>query len=116
MRPRARASGALDFLGSATREEVAQGLAAIGWSDVVVKSGISLRRLVYTTIDAHGEYCWAGLCSRRLCCPSLAERFTDVPRHPQAMEQNGQLSGHRHHRALLSILSSALAQSQSVPP
>jgi dipeptidyl aminopeptidase/acylaminoacyl peptidase len=44
-----------DFLVSATREEVAQGLAAIGWSDVVVKSGISLRRLVYTTIDAHGQ-------------------------------------------------------------
>jgi hypothetical protein len=44
-----------DSLGSATRVEVAQGLAVIGWSDVAVRSGITLQRLVYTTIDARGE-------------------------------------------------------------
>ncbi|MBV8632837.1 MAG: alpha/beta fold hydrolase [Silvibacterium sp.] len=44
-----------DFLGSATRDQVAQGLAATGWPDVVVKTGIDLQRLVYTTIDAHGS-------------------------------------------------------------
>lgn len=43
-----------DFLLSLTRDEVAQGLATIGWTDVAVKSGVSLYRLVYTTIDAHG--------------------------------------------------------------
>jgi hypothetical protein len=44
------------------------------------------------------------------------ERFIDIPGHPQVMQQHGQLSGHRHHGSLLRILSSALAQSQSVPP
>ena len=32
-----------------------KGLAAIGWSDVVVKSGVAIRRLLYTTIDANGD-------------------------------------------------------------
>jgi hypothetical protein len=44
------------------------------------------------------------------------ERFIDIPGHPQVMQQDGQLSGHRYHGSLLRILSSALAQSQSVPP
>lgn len=44
-----------DALGGATRDQVAQGLAAIGWSNVAVKSGVTFARLVYSTIDAHGE-------------------------------------------------------------
>ena len=43
-----------DFLLRATREEVAQGLVAIGWSGVVVKSGVALYRIAYSTIDARG--------------------------------------------------------------
>jgi len=43
-----------DFLLTLTRDEVAQGLATIGWSDAVVKSGVALYRIVYTTIDAAG--------------------------------------------------------------
>jgi pimeloyl-ACP methyl ester carboxylesterase len=43
-----------EFLVALTREEVAQGLAAIGWPDVPVKSGVALYRLAYTTINAHG--------------------------------------------------------------
>jgi pimeloyl-ACP methyl ester carboxylesterase len=57
-KPDADARGRLvrfDFLGSATRDQVAQGLAATGWPDVIVKSGVFLARLVYTTIDAHGS-------------------------------------------------------------
>ena len=43
-----------EFIRSATREEIAQFLAAIGWPSVGVRSGVTMRRLVYTTIDAHG--------------------------------------------------------------
>jgi pimeloyl-ACP methyl ester carboxylesterase len=43
-----------EFLLALTREEVAQGLGAIGWPDVPVKSGVALYRLAYTTINAHG--------------------------------------------------------------
>ena len=43
-----------EFLFSATRDEVAHGLAEIGWADVVVTSGVALRRIVYLTVDAHG--------------------------------------------------------------
>jgi pimeloyl-ACP methyl ester carboxylesterase len=43
-----------EFVLALTREEVAQGLGAIGWPDVLVKSGVALYRLAYTTINAHG--------------------------------------------------------------
>ena len=43
-----------EFIGGATRDEIAQFLAAIGWPSVGVRSGVTMRRLVYTTIDAHG--------------------------------------------------------------
>ena len=43
-----------EFLGGATRDEIAQFLATIGWPSGGVRSGVSMRRLVYTTIDAHG--------------------------------------------------------------
>jgi len=43
-----------EFLLALTREEVAQGLLAIGWPNVVVKSGVALYRLAYITIDARG--------------------------------------------------------------
>jgi len=43
-----------DFVLELTRDEVAQGLVAIGWSSVVVNSGVALYRIEYTTIDAHG--------------------------------------------------------------
>src|SRR5215472_2634494 len=43
-----------DFLLALTRDEVAQGLATIGWSDAVVKTGVALYRIIYTTIDAQG--------------------------------------------------------------
>jgi hypothetical protein len=42
------------FIRSASQQEIAQFLTALGWTDVVVKSGVAIRRLVYTTIDAHG--------------------------------------------------------------
>lgn len=44
-----------EFIGSATRDEIAQFLAAFGWPSAGVRSGVNMRRLVYTTIDAHGE-------------------------------------------------------------
>src|SRR5262249_51119442 len=43
-----------NLLSAFTREQVAQGLAIVGWPDVVVKSGIALYRIAYTTLDAHG--------------------------------------------------------------
>jgi len=43
-----------DFLLALSRDEVAQGLVTIGWSDVVVNSGVALYRIIYTTVDAHG--------------------------------------------------------------
>jgi pimeloyl-ACP methyl ester carboxylesterase len=43
-----------DFLLALSRNEVAQGLTTIGWSDVVVNSGVALYRIIYTTVDAHG--------------------------------------------------------------
>jgi dienelactone hydrolase len=42
-----------DFLLALSRDEVAQGLATIGWSDIVVNSGVALYRIIYTTVDAH---------------------------------------------------------------
>jgi hypothetical protein len=44
----------LEFLGSATRDEIAQFLVGFGWPSAGVRSGVTMRRLVYTTIDAHG--------------------------------------------------------------
>ena len=44
-----------DLLLVLTREEVAQGLVAIGWPDVAVKSGVAMYRITYMTIDAHGS-------------------------------------------------------------
>ena len=43
-----------DFLLALSSVEVAQGLATIGWSDVVVNSGVALYRIIYTTVDGHG--------------------------------------------------------------
>jgi hypothetical protein len=43
-----------DFLFALTRDEVAQGLATIGWSDAVVNSGVALYRITYATVDARG--------------------------------------------------------------
>ena len=42
-----------DFLLALSRDEVAQGLATIGWPDIVVNSGVALYRIIYTTVDAH---------------------------------------------------------------
>jgi hypothetical protein len=43
-----------DFLFALNRDDVAQGLGTIGWSDVVVNSGVALYRIIYTTVDGHG--------------------------------------------------------------
>src|SRR5215471_11000283 len=59
-----------ELLRRASRNEVAEGLSFIGWADGVGKSGIAIRRLVYTTVDAHGS---ETLASGLLALP------TDVP-------------------------------------
>jgi len=45
-----------EFIRSASRDDIARSFATLGWTDVVVKTGVSIRRIVYTTIDAHGAH------------------------------------------------------------
>ena len=40
------------------------------------------------------------------CCETI-QRFVNLPSHPQAMQQNRQLSGHRNHGSPLAILATS---------
>jgi pimeloyl-ACP methyl ester carboxylesterase len=44
-----------ELIGSASRDQIIEFLDAIGWPTAGVKSGVTMRRLVYTTVDAHGS-------------------------------------------------------------
>jgi hypothetical protein len=40
----------------------------------------------------------------------MVEGFVDLPSDPQAMKEDSQLAGHRHHRSLLGVLASAFGE------
>jgi len=40
----------------------------------------------------------------------MVEGVVDIARDPQAVEEDGQLAGHRHHRSLLGVLSPAFGE------
>jgi len=40
----------------------------------------------------------------------MVEGVVDIARDPQAVEEDGQLAGHRHHRSLLGVLASAFGE------
>jgi pimeloyl-ACP methyl ester carboxylesterase len=59
-----------ELIGVATRSEIEQFLAAIGWPSAGVRSGVTMQRLVYMTVDAHGA---------PTVGPGLLALPTDVP-------------------------------------